>query len=179
MRVYLAGPITGLTYNGATNWREQVALELADMGHIGVSPMRGKDYLREVYQDKELSKGTMTGYGQHGGALPALSLTSEIELQKAYEQFPMSGEQGIFGRDTFDVRHCEVILANFEGADKVSIGTVMEVQRGYDLDRYVIVIMANNSVHDHPFVRRAASIVVPTLEDAMHVIGAMGGPYRG
>jgi hypothetical protein len=170
MRVYLAGAITGLTYNACTDWREQVTRELAQLGHIGVSPMRGKDYLRELYGDGVLAKHPITGF--------ANAIATEEALQTAWEQFPMSGEQGIFGRDTFDVRHCEVLLAVLVGLDRVSIGTCMEIQRGYDLDRYVLVVMEPGSLHDHPFVRRAASIIVPTLEQAMQVIAAMGQPYR-
>ena len=30
--VYLAGPISGLTYDGVVDWREAVARELADVG---------------------------------------------------------------------------------------------------------------------------------------------------
>jgi len=140
--------------------------------------MRGKDYLRDMYGNKKLTKGTATGYAQHGsGGVATLDNLTEAELDKAYEQFPMSGEQGIFGRDTFDVRHCDVILANLAGASKVSIGTVMEVQRGYDLDRFVVVVIEPGDLHDHPFVRRSASLVVTNLEDAFTSIAAMGAPY--
>ena len=41
--VYLAGPITGLTYDGATDWRHAVAADLNSVGIKGLSPMRGKD----------------------------------------------------------------------------------------------------------------------------------------
>jgi hypothetical protein len=128
-----------------------------------------------MYKNRRLTKGTATGYVH--GSTAVLDKTTEAELELAYEQFPMSGEQGIFGRDTFDVRHCEVILANLAGATKVSIGTVMEVQRGYDLDRFVVVVMEPGNVHDHPFVRRSASLIVTNLEDAFTSIAAMGAPY--
>jgi hypothetical protein len=43
--VYLAGPITGLTYEGATEWRN-VAAEKLDSDKIEtLSPLRGKNYL--------------------------------------------------------------------------------------------------------------------------------------
>lgn len=163
-----------MTYKGATEWREGFAADLKEIGHVGVSPMRGKDYLRDLYRNKRLTKGTATGYFQYEGRS---SIAEEEALALAYEEFPMSGEQGIFGRDTFDVRHCDVILANLAGAKTVSIGTVMEIQRGYDLDRYVCVVMEPGNVHDHPFVKRAASIMVPTLEQAFDVLAAMGAPY--
>lgn len=40
-RVYLAGPIDGHTYKGATDWRDWVTEQLAPYV-IGVSPMRGE-----------------------------------------------------------------------------------------------------------------------------------------
>lgn len=171
MRVYLAGPITGLTYAGATDWRVGFTKDLRALGHVGVSPMRGKEYLRDVYKDEILSKGTATGYYQGSAA------EAEDALQKAYEQFPMSGEQGIYGRDTFDVKHCECTLANLAGAALPSFGTVMELQRAYDHDRYALLVLKDGDLHDHPFVRRAASIIVPDLKTALQVIAAMGAPY--
>ena len=44
--VYLAGPITGLTYSAARHgWREHFA-EMLPAHILPVSPMRGKDFLR-------------------------------------------------------------------------------------------------------------------------------------
>lgn len=43
--IYLAGPITGLTYDGATDWREYVRSRLP-YPVVGLSPMRGKAELR-------------------------------------------------------------------------------------------------------------------------------------
>lgn len=47
MKIYLAGPITGLTYQEATGWRKQVAEALPDDWKI-LDPMRGKSHLRGV-----------------------------------------------------------------------------------------------------------------------------------
>ncbi len=172
MYVYLAGPITGLTFGGATEWREAFVDRLYDMGHIGVSPMRGKDYLREVYKDEVLSKAPITGFDTAEHAKLAT-------LQLSYEQFPMSSAQGIVGRDRFDVAQCEVTLANFLGATAISIGTCMEVQRAADKERFVLLVMEpEGNPNDHPFVRRQASCVVEDLDTALMVLGAFGKPYR-
>ena len=47
MKIYLAGPITGLTYKEATGWRKQVREALPDDWKI-LDPMRGKSHLRGV-----------------------------------------------------------------------------------------------------------------------------------
>jgi len=46
MKVYLAGPITGLSYEKAVDWRRYAQIVLLEEGDIvAVSPMRSKDYL--------------------------------------------------------------------------------------------------------------------------------------
>lgn len=46
--VYLAGPISGLTYEEATEWRERATDELTAMGYTVRDPMRGKEHLKGV-----------------------------------------------------------------------------------------------------------------------------------
>lgn len=150
MKVYLAGPITGCSYKGAVDWREAIAEELLALGLRCASPMRGKDYLARK---------------------------RNIKAMYEREEFPLSTREGIFGRDTFDVANCEILLANLVGADRVSLGTVMEIQRGFDYDRYVLVVMEKGNVHDHPFVHQAASLVVSSLEEAVHTLAVLSEPY--
>lgn len=45
-KVYLAGPITGLEYDEAKDWRDDYARRLARYGFEGLSPMRDKDEFR-------------------------------------------------------------------------------------------------------------------------------------
>ena len=123
------------------------------MGHSAMSPMRGKDYLKD--------KGALLGDRGSG----------------SFEEFPMSSEKGLFRRDIFDVSMADAVLANLQGVTQLSIGTVMEIQRAYDLDKYVITVMEEGSVHDHPFVRQASSLFVPTLEYALEVLKVVGAPY--
>lgn len=154
MHVYLAGPIRGLTYGECTEWRDYATIKLAEMGHTGVSPMRGKDYLKE--------------YGK---------LNGDSKGDGSYDQFPMSSQQGLFRRDIFDVKTCDVLLANFEGATQLSIGTCMEIQRAYDLGKYVITVVQPGSLHDHAFIRQASSVCVETLDQALVILKAVGAPF--
>lgn len=142
MRVYLAGPITGLNFKEATNWRRQTARVIQSLGHAAVSPMRGKDYLKQ-----------------------------EDEILSDYEDdHPMSTAKGIYGRDSFDVQHCNVLFVNLVGAEKVSIGTVMEIQMGRCYGKYVLLCMEEGNVHDHPFVTEAASIIVRSVEEGIGIL---------
>lgn len=44
---YLAGPITGLTYDEATDWREKIAFDVECAGFHPLSPMRGKERFKD------------------------------------------------------------------------------------------------------------------------------------
>ena len=117
--------------------------------------MRGKDYLK--------SYGRLFGGENNDGS---------------YSEFPMSSAQGLFRRDIFDVQHCDVLLANFEGATALSIGTCMEIQRAYDLGKYVITVVAKGTIHDHAFIRQASSVCVESLEEALLIMGVLGSEYE-
>src|SRR4051812_12682585 len=97
--VYLAGPITGLSFDNAVNWREEFIAKLPSE-IVGLSPLRGKDYLE-----------------------------GEPSIAACYENagLVLSCERGITTRDYNDVKRSDVIVVNLLGAQKVSIGTVMEI----------------------------------------------------
>jgi nucleoside 2-deoxyribosyltransferase len=96
--VYLAGPIYGLSYDEATDWRNTATHILEDAGVRALSPLRGKEFLRE-----------------------------ERELHGAYPEYPLSTDQGIVSRDKFDVLRSDVVLVNLRCAERVSIGTMFEI----------------------------------------------------
>lgn len=147
--VYLAGPITGLDHAGATDWRKDVAADLASAGIKGFSPMRGKDYLAGL--------GQLSGHGR-----------------EYFDLNIMSQPRSVMTRDRFDATRCDAILVNFVGATRVSIGTVMEIAWG-DLRRTPIVVASDNDVHDHMMINEAVGFKLPTLEEAVHVIKVMLG----
>jgi nucleoside 2-deoxyribosyltransferase len=143
-KVYLAGPITGTSYDGCTDWREYVQSQLPPSIE-GVSPMRGKDHLRGVESIK--------GYGEH----------------------PFSTPKGITTRDRFDVTRCDAILVNFDGAQRVSIGTVMEIAWADMLRKPIVVVMGEDNPHYHAMIREAAGFIVPTLDEAIALVAVMLG----
>jgi nucleoside 2-deoxyribosyltransferase len=143
--VYLAGPITGLDYEGATDWRDLARRHLGDYGITGLSPMRGKSYL-----------------------LGETSLADEYA-----DRNPMSTAKGILTRDRWDATRADVLLVNLLGAERVSIGTMVELGWA-DLARIpVVVVMEPGNIHDHSFVRGIAGYVVASLDDALRLITTM------
>lgn len=148
--VYLAGPITGLTYDGAEDWRAYAKAELAKFNIHGLSPLRAKDYLRQV-------KGPLSGTGEEYEHLGVLSLP-----------------RGVMTRDRFDATRCDVLLVNLIGAKAVSIGTVMEIAWA-DLSRTPIVVAMEDkgNPHEHMMIAEAIGFRLPTLDGALHVVKAI------
>ena len=44
---YMAGPITGMTYKGAVDWRDYASDQLNAVGILALSPMRQEEYLSD------------------------------------------------------------------------------------------------------------------------------------
>lgn len=148
--VYLAGPITGLRYGEATDWRDYAETFLASWGIEGLSPMRGKQYLEAV------------------GVIEAVSYGED----KA--EWALSSAPGFTMRDHGDCMAADVILANFVGCgDRVSIGTVLEVAWAHAYRKQLIVAMEPGNVHDHAMIRQLAGYVVPSLDAALNIIPAI------
>lgn len=148
-RVYLAGPITGLSYAGCTDWRLHAKAELHKAAIVGLSPMRGKEYLSHLE--------SISGTGEEYAHLGVLSTS-----------------RGVMTRDRYDATRCDVLLVNLLGAKAVSIGTVMEIAWA-DLSRIPIVcaIEEKGNPHEHMMVAEALGYRVPTLDDALHVVRAI------
>lgn len=154
--VYLAGPISGLNYDGCTEWRATAAHALGMFGIKGLSPMRAKEYLRDAYDAEGGFSATCEEYGH-------LS--------------PLSGPRGIMTRDRFDATRCDVLLVNLLGAAKVSIGTMMELAWA-DLKRTPIVAVIEpdgSNVHEHCMVDQAIGFRCATLDEALHVVRSILG----
>lgn len=133
-KCYLAGPIAGCTYAEATDWRFYVRQMLPAQIEC-FSPMRGKDFL--------------------SGEAPITAFS--------YEEQAITSAHGIMGRDHYDVRTADAVLMNLLGANRVSIGSVIEAAWCFAYRVPLIVVMEpTGNVHDHvmfneiPMYRAAA-----------------------
>lgn len=121
--LYLAGPITGCTYNDARyGWRKTFAdalqTRMAERGtnHLECfSPMREKEFLEK----EQCIDGSADYESLHGFGTP----------------------QGILTRDHNDVRTCDAMIACFLGATKVSIGTCVEFGFAHSYRKPLIMVM--------------------------------------
>lgn len=135
--VYLAGPITGLSYGNATSWRTYAIEQLKPV--FGLSPLRGKDYL---INETDIAAA---GYSEHHLSTP----------------------KGITSRDRFDCQRADVVIMNLVGATRVSIGTMIELGWADSKRIPVIVVMEDGNLHDHAMVNEMASFIVPDLDEAI------------
>lgn len=142
---YLAGPITGLTFDGCTDWREFAVKELNTVGITGLSPMRAKDYLK-----------------------------NETFVGDEYQDTVLSSSRGIITRDRWDTNRCDLILVNFLGAPRVSIGTVMELAWADACRTPSIVVMEpEGNLHEHSMLREVTGFRVETLEEGLEIAKAI------
>lgn len=154
LRVYLAGPITGLTFGAADDWRKYAVDVLMSHGIVGLSPMRGKAFILKRIGEREV-------------------------LGQTYEDAPLSTQRGIVARDRFDVARADVVLFNLVGAEKVSIGTMIEYGWASAHGKMIVTVMEKTgNVHDHAFVRELSPYRVETLDEALDIIVAVGATMR-
>ena len=151
--VYLSGPITGLDYEGCTDWREY-ATE-AFPGHIqGVSPMRAKRYLQ--------STGPISA---HYGA---------------YADLPLTRGRGLNARNRFDIRRADALLVNLLGATRVSIGSVMEVALANELKVPVIAAIEPDdlNLHASSMLLDCVDFLYHSLDEAIEGVVAVVTPHE-
>jgi len=143
-RVYLIGPITGLSWEGSTDWRGHAQKVLDHAGIIGVNPLRAKEYLKE-----------------------------EKNIKDSYD-IVLSTARGITTRDRWDCFSCDVVLANLIGAKTVSIGTMMELAWADSKRKPIVIAMEKEgNLHDHSMVREVCGYRVESLEAALDVTKAI------
>lgn len=153
-KIYLAGPITGCNWGETEDWRDRFKLRLKDAGLPiqGFSPLREKGFLQK-----------------------------EVVIDDSYEGTLFSSQRAIMSRDFFDCQTSDAVVANFTGAKRVSIGTVMECAWAFQRRIPLIIISEMNdgkidNLHDHAMLREAANWWVRDEDEAFEVVRALFVP---
>lgn len=157
-KVYLAGPITGLSYEEARHgWRPEFAGYL-DRSIQPLSPMRQEGHLAEV-----------KNIAAHG-----------------YEHNPLSSSRGIVAKDLLDIERCDLVVFNFLGSTKVSVGSVWEMGYAKKCGKPIIliiepkpskdVIIIGPNPHDHLFVTETADFTCHGVQEAADITNALLRP---
>ncbi len=145
MKVYLSGPISGLSYEEATKWRLFVTDVLNAFDIKTLDPMRGKEVLA-------------------GCAL----LNAETVIDHGIAPFD------IFQRDYCDVYECDVMLVNLTQRID-SIGTIMEIGWAEAMNKTIVLVTTEALFEKlHPFIVLSCDKIVYDMRDAVkYIVNAM------
>jgi nucleoside 2-deoxyribosyltransferase len=143
-RVYLSGPIAGMTHDEAVDWRVRFDGQLAtDL--VGVNPLRGKDFLRA-----------------HG-----------VLGSEAYAENPLSTNAAIYGRDFLDTKTADamVVYALDMERELASVGTLIEIgwANAFGVPIVLVARKSQTWLTKHPLVLGCCQYIVPTIEEAAHI----------
>ena len=145
--VYLAGPITGLTYGEARHgWRKEFTSLMPERIQC-LSPMRGKS--------------SLTGPRLISGA------------PETYQGAPIAAPSGIVTRDRNDIKTCDAVVANFLGADKASVGTAIEFGWADAYRKPIIMLIekdGGDNPHWHAMLTEIAGYVTDNMEEAAYTV---------
>jgi nucleoside 2-deoxyribosyltransferase len=145
-KVYLAGAISGLNFGDAKSWRDVAVERLKEHDIDGYSPLRAKEYLEQI-GNIENSYDTVGDFNT-----------------------PLSTAKGIMTRDHYDVQSSDAVLVYLKGAERVSIGTVMEIAWAFAYRKPVVLVVEKGHLHEHPMISEAVGYEVDNLEDGIFMI---------
>lgn len=145
--IYLAGSISGLSYDAVVGYFLETKKELEDAGYRVLHPMTGKAYLR-----------------------------NELEFRAEGYQNPVSTNRAICGRDHWMVQTSDIIYVNLlRCGERVSIGSMFEVAWAHEMGKHIIVAMQPDNIHRHAFLLDAADIVFETHAEVMEYLEKLAG----
>jgi nucleoside 2-deoxyribosyltransferase len=100
-------------------------------------------------------------------------LVGRESMADSYAEFALSTPKAVVTRDRFDSTRCDLLFANLLGAERVSIGTVMEIAWADARRTPIVLVMEDNGLHDHAMLREVAGWVVPTVDAAIGITNAV------
>jgi len=148
--VYLAGPITGGTFENATDWRKWVQQELADVDVRTLNPMRMEEYLKP----QQIMPQVPDRYGN-------------VRIHP----------KGIVARDRYDCRTSDLVLMNLLPSRQTGIpskGSLIEAGwTNMAQVPLVVVIDGEDNPSYHALLEWTADYVVDTLEEGVEITKAV------
>lgn len=148
MKIYLTHPITGLSYDEVQAYYVPTIATLKAAGYDVLSPMLGKEYLRTQADGGGTLNNALKADGQVGG--------------------PFSTNHAIVARDRWMVHQADVVYANLEGAERISIGSMFELAWAMQAGKNVVLVLGEDpNPHRHAFVLESATAVLPNHLDAL------------
>ncbi len=167
--VYLAGPILHCTGAEANDWRHEVAAKLMDRYNIvGISPLRCEPLIGDTYE---------TDYADPKFGTPKAIASKNVFDVKACNmtlaylpKCPIEIDYDDFGSNSYE---------DLKAALKwhQSYGTIQEAALAFGYGNPAVLVSDDPEVFNHPVVNALAGWVLPTLDDAIEVLGGVLGGY--
>lgn len=144
MKVYLSGAISGREFRELFNdWSEKRNI-LLGLGYDVLFPLSCKEDLA----DKD-------------------GVASDSDHKTNDYKSAVTSNHAIYNRDLWMVQSCDILFCDLSAASRVSIGSMFELAWASYLHKHIIVIMEDDSLHQHAFVRESANIVFNDFSQAI------------
>lgn len=90
-----------------------------------------------------------------------MDIIARTDLKERKESFkePGMANDVITNRDYGFVRECDVIFANLSKCTRPSIGSIMEIAWAYAYDKYIMIVMDEEGIHEHGMILGAHPLV--------------------
>lgn len=160
LRCIFSGPITGHEFDDhlCNGWRED-AKELLEYDTITESSPFGAVKVR--------TRSGITCYSPLRGKVYLKNLDHPI---KGEYEGPLTNRHAITMRDRHDCLTCDAMLVYLKGADKVSIGTMIELGWADALRKPIVLVMEPGNIHEHVIAGSIPVACVETLTEGCDVI---------
>lgn len=102
-----------------------------------------------------------------------------------YDHNQLSTDKGIVAKDILDIESSTLVVFNFLGAKKVSVGSVWEMGYAKKCGKPIIMIIEPHqdvrtavpgNPHDHCFITESAQFRVTTIDEAAAIVNALLTP---
>ena len=147
--VYLAGPIKGMNFEQANDWRTYVKAELAKYKIAGISPLRCEPLIGEVYTAEYPD--------------PRFGTAKAI------------GSKNVF--DVRNCNMTIAYIPEPPDNSLHSWGTIAELSWAYILGKPAILVSDDPVVRGHPVLKATAGWIVEDLDDAVDICSGILGDY--
>lgn len=149
-RVYLSGPMTGVAYDEAETWRDQI-----------------QDVSRRKLHRLDRDPGLVDFFSPLRGE----ASLAETPIIGDEADYVFRRKEDMVIRDYWDTVNADIVIVNLLGATRVSIGTMIEVAWAWDHRIPMIFIMEDRGcLHDHPMVRAMRTFRVESFDAAVDAL---------
>lgn len=144
MIIYLVRPISGCSFEQVINYYEETTEILNEVGNQTLHAMMGKHTFKDEDGNPKMGWFRASDY-----------------------EDPVSTDRAIIGRDRWMTKKADIIYANFLDAERVSIGSVMELAWAFDYSKHVVLTMQKSTIHDHAFIKQCADVIFPSHQESL------------